>query len=62
LPTKTIEPGQTKYYTNAVKVGSKERIERPLENVIKFIDESEKAFEIQFNINYLPTIKKSSLR
>jgi len=52
---KTIEPGQTKYYTETINVGRMEGNEEPLENFIKLIDESEKAFEIKFNINYLPT-------
>jgi hypothetical protein len=51
---KTIEPGQTKYYIKAINVGRMEGNEEPLENFIKLIDESEKAFEIKFNINYRP--------
>jgi len=50
----TIEPGQTKYYTKAINVGRMEGNQQPLENVIKLIDESEKAFEIKFTINYRP--------
>ena len=52
---KTIEPGQTKYYTKTFNVGRMEGNEEPLENFIKLIDESEKAFKIKFNINYRPT-------
>jgi len=51
---KTIEPGQTKYYTQTINVGRMEGNKQPLENFIKLIDESEKAFEIKFNINYRP--------
>jgi hypothetical protein len=51
---KTIEPGQTKYYTKTINVGRMEGNKQPLENFIKLIDESEKAFEIKFNINYRP--------
>jgi len=51
---KTIEPGQTKYYTKTVNVGRMEGNDQPLEDFIKLIDESEKAFEIQININYWP--------
>ena len=51
----TIEPGQTKYYTKTFNVGRMEGNEEPLENLIKLIDESEKAFEIKFNINYRPS-------
>ncbi len=50
----TIEPGQTKYYIKTLKVGRIEGNEEPLENLIKLIDESEKAFELEFNINYRP--------
>ncbi len=50
----TIEPGQTKYYTKAINVGRKEGNDEPLENFIKLIDKSEKAFEIKFYINYRP--------
>ena len=32
---KTIEPGQTKYYTKNINVGRKPGNEQPLENVIK---------------------------
>jgi hypothetical protein len=49
---KTIEPGQTKYYTKTVKVGRMEGNEEPFDNFIKLIDKSEKAFDIEFNINY----------
>ena len=55
---KTIEPGQTKYYTKTVNVGRMPGNEQPLENVIKSIDESEVAFEIQFSINYRPANDK----
>jgi hypothetical protein len=55
---KTIEPGQTKYCTKTVNVGRKEGTEQPLENFIKLIDESEKTFEIRFNINYRPANDK----
>jgi hypothetical protein len=55
---KTIEPGQTKYYTKTVNVGRRPGNEQPLENVIKSIDESEVAFEIRFNINYRPANDK----
>jgi len=55
---KTIEPGQTKYYTKTVNVGRMPGNEKPLENVIKSIDESEVAFEIQFSINYRPANDK----
>ena len=51
---KTIEPGQTKYYTKTINVGRMKGNEEPLEKFIKLIDESEKAFEITFNINYRP--------
>ncbi len=51
---KSIEAGQTKYYTETINVGRMEGNEEPLENFIKLIDESEKAFEIKFNINYRP--------
>ena len=51
---KTIEPGQTKYYTKTINVSRMEGNEEPLENFIKLIDESEKAFEIKFSINYRP--------
>lgn len=51
---KNIEPGQTKYYTKTFNVGRMEGNEQPLENLIKLIDESEKAFEIKFNINFRP--------
>jgi hypothetical protein len=51
---KTIEPGQIKYYTKTINVGRMEGNEKPLENFIKLIDESEKTFEIRFNINYRP--------
>lgn len=49
-----IGAGQTKYYTKTFNVGRREGNEKPLENFIKMIDESEKAFEITFNINYRP--------
>ncbi|MBW2569102.1 MAG: hypothetical protein JRE23_07685 [Deltaproteobacteria bacterium] len=55
---KTIEPGQTTYYTKTVNVGRMPGNEQPLENVIKSIDESEVAFEIQFSINYRPANDK----
>jgi hypothetical protein len=55
---KTIEPGQTKYYTKTINVGRMPGNEQPLENVIKSIDESEVAFEIQFSINYRPANDK----
>ena len=55
---RTIEPGQTKYYTKTAKVSRKPGNEQPLENVIKSIDESEVAFEIQFSINYRPANDK----
>ncbi len=51
---RTIEPGQSKYYTKTIKVGRKQGTEQPLENFFKLIDESEKTFEIRFNINYRP--------
>ena len=52
--SKTIEPGQTKYYTKNITLSRKEGNEEPLENIIKFIDEAEEAINIQFNINYRP--------
>lgn len=55
---KTIEPGQTKYYTKNINVGRRPGNEQPLENVIKSINESEVAFEIRFNINYRPANDK----
>ncbi len=55
---KTIEPGQTKYYTKTVNVGRMPGNEQPLENAIKSMDESEVAFEIQFSINYRPANDK----
>ena len=55
---KTIEPGQTKYYTKNMNVGRRPGNEQPLENVIKSIDESEVAFEIRFSINYRPANDK----
>ena len=58
---KTIEPGQTKYYTKTINVGRMEGNEEPLENFIKLIDESEKAFEIAFNINYRPANDNENL-
>jgi hypothetical protein len=51
---KTIEPGQTKYYTKTINVKRMEGNEQSLENFIKLIDQSEKTFEIKFNINYRP--------
>ena len=41
-----------------VNVGRMPGNEQPLENVIKSIDESEVAFEIQFSINYRPANDK----
>ena len=58
---KTIEPGQTKYYTENITVGRMPGNKQPLENVIKSIDESEVAFEIQFSINYQPANDKEQL-
>jgi hypothetical protein len=55
---KTIEPGQTKYYTKTINVGRMPGNEQPLEKVIKSIDESEVAFEVQFSINYRPANDK----
>lgn len=55
---KTIEPGQTEYYTKTFNIGRMPGNEQPLENVIKSIDESEVAFEIQFSINYRPANDK----
>ena len=55
---KTIESGQTEYYTQTVNFGRKEGNEQPLQNFIKLIDESEKIFEIRFNINYRPANDK----
>ncbi len=51
---KKIEPGQTKYYTKNITVSRKEGNQEPLENMIRFIDEAEKAVDLQFNINYRP--------
>ena len=51
---KTIEPGQTKYCTKTINVKRIEGNEQSLENFIKLIDQSEKIFEIRFNINYRP--------
>lgn len=55
---KTIEPGQTKCYIKTVNFRRKEGNEQPLENFIKLIDESEKTFEIRFNIYYRPANDK----
>jgi hypothetical protein len=55
---KIIEPGQTKYYTENVNLSRKEGNKEPLENMIKFIDEAEKAIELQFKINYRPANDK----
>lgn len=55
---KTIEPGQTMYYTKTINVGRMEGNKESLESLIKLIDESEKAFEIGFNINYRPANDK----
>ena len=49
---KTIEPGQTKHYTKTVIFSRREGNEKPLEDLIKQLNESEKAFEIEFNIIY----------
>ncbi len=51
---KTIEPGQTKYYIKNINARRMEGNEQPLDDFIKLIDESEKAFEIAFTINYRP--------
>ena len=55
---KTIEPGQTKYYTRNITLSRREGNEEPLENMIKFIDEAEIAVELQFSINYRPANDK----
>ena len=55
---KTIEPGQTKYYTKTFNIGRMPGNDQPLGNVIKSIDESEVAFGIQFSINYRPANDK----
>lgn len=54
----TIEPGQTKYYTKTVNFGRMPGNDHPLENLIKSINESEVAFQIQFSINYRPANDK----
>ena len=49
-----IMPGETKYYTITSKEVWKKGIDKPLEDLVKHIDESENYFEIKFDIRYRP--------
>jgi len=60
-PKITIEPTQTKYYTQSVKVGRRKDNQEPLENFVKLLDTEDAMFRVQLSILYRPSNDMDSL-
>jgi len=60
-PIVTIEPNQTKYYTKTIMVYKKKDDRKPLEKIIKSIDNEDMVFQLKSSIRYRPGNDKEKL-